>query len=417
MTDADDIKEEIRARVPLLALCERVHVVGLRREGTRWKGCCPFHVEKSPSFMIGGKSPDVAHCFGCGWSGDIFSFWMETQGLDFKGALEQLAGIAGLPWRGVEFVKRDVKRVRQPERRPDFSPGGAKPSLPSLRHLKREECAVLAAGRGLDPEAVWVAARVFGRAAYSAWPLFQRRGGAWLPRCEAHGKFCLLDQPGCVAAATYPSWVVTDETRNVAEYRRLDNGRYPRMDDGEIKSWSTAGKAWPVGAASLNGRKAVALVEGGPDLLAAYQFLMQHGLLDRVAVVCMLGAGNRMREDALEHFKGCRVRIFVDADPLKDHEDAKKRKVPGIEAAARWQGQLTAAGAAVETFSVGPIYDPAGLQAWGRGELPGAEVPVRHPGLALPDGRPVKDLNDLALCSREVRESADVREAFRCWDF
>ena len=88
-----------------------------------------------------------------------------------------------------------------------------------------------------------------------------------------------------------------------------------------------------------------------------------------------------------------------------------------MEAAARWSEQLTEAGAAVETFCVGPIYEAAGIAAWGRGDVLAAAVPVLHAGLTLPSGAPVKDVNDLARCSRAVLESADVREAFRSWDF
>ena len=62
----------------------------LRRVGQRWTGLCPFHDERTPSF---GVRPEhgVYHCFGCGESGDAIKFVMETEGLDFVGALEALA--------------------------------------------------------------------------------------------------------------------------------------------------------------------------------------------------------------------------------------------------------------------------------------------------------------------------------------
>lgn len=95
----------------------------------------------------------------------------------------------------------------------------------------------------------------------------------------------------------------------------------------------------------------------------------------------------------------------------------KKRSMPGMEAAARWSAQLTEVGAAVETFCVGPRYEPEDIAAWGRREMDGAAVRILTPGLVMPDGSPVKDLNDLAKCSEQVTTSADVREAFTCWDF
>ena len=70
--------------------------IKLDRAGSNLKARCPFHNEKTPSFFI---SPDrgTYYCFGCGASGDIFTFVEEFEGLDFKGALKMLADRAGVP--------------------------------------------------------------------------------------------------------------------------------------------------------------------------------------------------------------------------------------------------------------------------------------------------------------------------------
>jgi DNA primase len=83
--------DELRARTPLAALVGRR--VKLSRSGRNWKGCCPFHGEKTPSFYI---YEDGYHCFGCGAHGDAVSFAMQTQGLTFPDAVAQLAAEAGL---------------------------------------------------------------------------------------------------------------------------------------------------------------------------------------------------------------------------------------------------------------------------------------------------------------------------------
>jgi DNA primase len=83
--------DELRARVPVAGVVGRR--VQLARSGKQWKGCCPFHGEKTPSFYV---YDDGYHCFGCGAHGDVITFVMQSQGLGFMDAVTQLAGEAGL---------------------------------------------------------------------------------------------------------------------------------------------------------------------------------------------------------------------------------------------------------------------------------------------------------------------------------
>src|SRR6201996_9644494 len=83
--------EELRARVPMQSLVARR--VKLSKSGRNWKGCCPFHDEKSPSFYV---YDDHFHCFGCGEHGDVITFVMQSQGLSFMEAVNQLAAEPGL---------------------------------------------------------------------------------------------------------------------------------------------------------------------------------------------------------------------------------------------------------------------------------------------------------------------------------
>ncbi len=88
-----DAKEEVRAKLDIEAVIGEY--VTLRRAGRNWKGLSPFSDEKTPSFVV---SPEkgIWHDFSSNQGGDVFSFVMQVEGMDFRGALEHLARKAGV---------------------------------------------------------------------------------------------------------------------------------------------------------------------------------------------------------------------------------------------------------------------------------------------------------------------------------
>lgn len=89
----EDQVQEIKQKTDIVSLINMY--VPLKKRGRHWMACCPFHQEKSPSFVV---SPElqIYKCFGCGKSGDVFSFLQEYEKLDFKEALAELAKRAGI---------------------------------------------------------------------------------------------------------------------------------------------------------------------------------------------------------------------------------------------------------------------------------------------------------------------------------
>lgn len=88
--------EEIKERLDIVDFISES--VPLKAAGSNWKGKCPFHNEKTPSFMV-SRERGSWHCFGCGRGGDVFSFIQEQEGLDFPEALRLLAKRAGVQLR------------------------------------------------------------------------------------------------------------------------------------------------------------------------------------------------------------------------------------------------------------------------------------------------------------------------------
>ncbi|HKZ07873.1 MAG TPA: DNA primase [Methylomirabilota bacterium] len=85
--------EEIRSRVDIVELVGQW--VKLKRAGENWKGLCPFHTEKTPSFTVNPKK-GIYHCFGCKAGGDAFSFLRKQERLDFPEAVRALAERSGV---------------------------------------------------------------------------------------------------------------------------------------------------------------------------------------------------------------------------------------------------------------------------------------------------------------------------------
>jgi DNA primase len=88
MAFPDSFVEEVRRTADIVRVISEV--VTLKKMGTSWKGLCPFHQEKTPSFNVRSE-PAVFHCFGCGEGGDVFKFVMLHERVSFPEAIEQLA--------------------------------------------------------------------------------------------------------------------------------------------------------------------------------------------------------------------------------------------------------------------------------------------------------------------------------------
>lgn len=170
------------------------------------------------------------------------------------------------------------------------------------------------------------------------------------------------------------SSVLTDQSRRVAEARCLDGSHYPAWKNvGARKAHTIKGsdKSWPVGASLLRhyvDLRAVMLVEGGPDYLAALHFIHQFRS-SGIMPMAMLGKAV-IHADAVQLMKGRHVRIYPHNDPDRG----------GLKAALKWGAQLNQVGCRVDYFH----FD----------------------GLRRANGTPVKDLNDLTTVDPQHLQNA-----------
>lgn len=148
-----------------------------------------------------------------------------------------------------------------------------------------------------------------------------------------------------------------DQTGRLAEVRRLDGLLFPAFNSMPAhKSHTVRGsrKSWPLGLIESTTAPSIVLVEGLPDFLAAFDFMLREGKVDTVAPVSMLSATVSIEDTALEHFHNKRVRMFP-------HNDSA-----GINAAVNWTEQLNGAASTIDYFQFSDfpaINDLADLNA------------------------------------------------------
>lgn len=103
-----NIADEIKSRCNIVDVIGRV--VPLKKSGSNYKGVCPFHNEKTPSFVV-SETKQIFTCFGCGATGDVLAFVKRYYNLDFRGAVEMLAREYGISLEGAFRGNKDKEEL------------------------------------------------------------------------------------------------------------------------------------------------------------------------------------------------------------------------------------------------------------------------------------------------------------------
>ena len=114
MSENIDFLKIIKSRINIVDLISKD--VKLIRSGNNLKGLCPFHNEKTPSFVI-NTAKESFKCFGCGVAGDIFSYIMEKYKVDFKESLRMLANEAGIKLQQNKFSNEKYDKKTEEKRK------------------------------------------------------------------------------------------------------------------------------------------------------------------------------------------------------------------------------------------------------------------------------------------------------------
>ena len=300
---------EAKARLSIPSLWARLDLPGSPKTACR----SPFREDKHGSFSV-SKDGRLFNDFATGEAGDAITFLQMATGLSIEAATVRFIEMAGGASCSPLPVKQSPPAASQPRQKPVF---------PAFEHGTEADLHALAALRKISFAACWLA-RSVGLLNFGTWK-------------------------------DKPSWIVTDRERLNAQARRMDGQPWEAIG-AKAQTLPGSWASWPLGIRTGANYPAFLLVEGGPDLLAALHFIHERDAETLAFPLALLGASQRIHEDALPILAGKRVRIFPHADPA------------GTKAANRWAAQLEAVGADVDCFSFA--------------------------GLRKADGSPVGDLND-----------------------
>jgi len=300
--------ESIRRRVPLLTYCQQRGIT-LHRSGGKWTGRCPIHQEQNGrSFVVWGDKR--WSCLGkCNRGGDVIDLERALGGGSVREAIERLCG--------------SLSPLVLPHAKPHKQSSSSWPWSGLLRFGSEQELAKLAADRNINVESCRLA--------------------------EARGLLRFLDHREGVA------WVITDRIRENAVARLLGGSIW--ANGAKAKTLPDSRAKRPIGIVEAMGFECVAILEGGPDTLAALHFTLECGTEEMVAPVCMTSANAEFMPGDLQRLRGKSIRLFP-------HADQK-----GREAAMRWLEQLRPVSGSVDIADLS--------------------------GLVKSDGTGAKDLNDL----------------------
>jgi hypothetical protein len=313
--------QQIKAKLTLREAARLVNVTLPDRDGVKF--CSPLRPDKSPSCSIKGE-------LFTDWSTnqhlDAIDFYAAAKGMSTPEAIRELA-----ERYGIEAAAAGKVHVAPA---PDTSRPQARqqsPAIPSaIAHAN-----MVVAGPDLievpgEPEDADFEAVRASRL------LPEGTGGLELAHYIGVLRFGMV--------CGFPSWIVTDSSNRAAEARRLDGEHFPQSGPiGERKAHTIKGstKGWPVGLlprmdgpqlANLRHTPLV-VVEGGPDLLAAFCILAQFPASSNdVHPVAMLGTGATISDEALTLMAGRPAVILAHGEKA------------GRDAASRWGEQLTSAG-------------------------------------------------------------------------
>jgi len=343
----NDTVAEIRERIDFVDLVQG-YVPSLKRAGRSFKGLCPFHQEKTPSFVVFPDSQNF-HCFGCGKGGDLFSFYMLIENTEFRDALRELATRAGvtLEVEAPPTAELDARRNRIIEineiaatyfrhvlaRAPQGESGRQVLTERQVSSEMVERFSLGFAPDSWDGLLTFLASRgTKGEQAFEAGLVQERDSGGYYDRFRNRLMFPIHDRDGHLVG--FGGRAVGDATP-----KYLNSPQTPIFDKSSLVY------ALDLAKDAIRTSEEVVIVEGYMDVIAAHQF----GFENVVATM-----GTALTESQVRSVKrtGSRIVLALDADAagqmamvrgletMQDALDADETPIPDGMGIIRFERKL-----------------------------------------------------------------------------
>lgn len=346
---ARDAVSEIRERIDIVDLVQ-TYVPSLKRAGRSSKGLCPFHQEKTPSFVVFPDSQNF-HCFGCGKGGDLFTFYMLVEHMEFREALQELASRAGVTLDAAAPVnpERDEHRRRLVEinelaatffshvlnRSPE---GAAGREIVEARQISPEMVERFTLGfapESWDRLLSFLQSRQFSpEDAFEAGLVQKRESGGFYDRFRNRLMFPIRDRAGSIVG--FGGRVVGE-----GQPKYLNSPQTPIFDKSNLVYALDRAKD------AIRKSEEVVIVEGYMDVIAAHQFGFEN-------VVASMGTALTENQVAQIKRSAKRIVLALDADAagqmatirgletMRDALDAEETPVPDAMGLIRFERKLKA---------------------------------------------------------------------------
>ena len=334
----EEVIEEVRTRNDIVDIISGY--VKLQKKGSNYFGLCPFHHEKSPSFSV-SQSKQMYHCFGCGVSGNVFTFVMEYENYTFREAVELLADKSGVKLPKMEYSKEAKAQADLRAALLEINKMAANYFYYQLKQPQGQQGCQYLMGRGLTEQTI-------------------RRFGLGYSNKTSNDLYQFLRSKGYEDSILKETGLVTIEERGARDKfwnrvmfpimdvnnrvigfggRVMGDGEPKYLNSPETKLFDKSRNLYGLNYARLSREKFILLCEGYMDVIAMHQA----GFTNAVA---SLGTAFTSQHAAL-------LKRYTDQVVLTYDSDGA-----GVKAALRAIPILKSVGMSVRVLNMRPYKDP-----------------------------------------------------------